>query len=512
MEKASLTSVSSRLQESLRSDSIMDLVRSTPYVCPNPTEPRPSGPFKPGSLSPFTVLKSTKPDEFTLELAYSTNMCNQFRIKISRTDPMVCRLAKSKEVSRDPETQAYITNVLGPDTFQLRVDGAERFVIDTPTHYDWEKCEYSYDFRLATTGVVWFSAMRLYKNYDGFYELHANGTDHLNPANLYLTVPPLQLNLCGTKCAPYQPPLLSHHASVFDPSLPDVSANPPSPLPACTGPDPIKGSYVASSLPSILYPPVPLPMSPTRPSAGLFDFVPEGCTFQHDGMRFKDHTSCMEKPEQVLFIGDSHTRAMYDALVHRLEGNDSVVQLSQKIPSKTRQIGNLYLEFTWDPFIRSMVTCEYISRFSSVIVSTGSHQACWECVDFPTVTLQHQLFTIFTTWPQAFAQCRPGLPPTKFIYMNSPAFAYPGSHYRLDCRTGPRLEYWNNKANYLARAAGWAVVDTFMHSRPFAIDTYMLDGVHYLKTDAIDPMADEVIEKLGICGNTGRKAYHFGPM
>lgn len=121
--------------------------------------------------------------------------------------------------------------------------------------------------------------------------------------------------------------------------------------------------------------------------------------------------------------------------------------------------------------------------FTSVVVSTGAHQACWACERTPTSALEVQLDTLFTSWALLGPKCLPpGAEPPKLIYMNSPAFWYPGSHYRLDCRTGPRLEYWNNVAGRLARESGWAVVDTFAHSRPFAIDTFMLDGESIFST------------------------------
>ncbi|KAL8279632.1 hypothetical protein RQP46_007945 [Phenoliferia psychrophenolica] len=437
-----------------------------------------------------------------MSLAYSQSACNQFRVKITRTDKSICHQARNQRVSDDPAIQKHITENLGPDTFQLRVDGAERLVVDVPERYDSHDCSYDFDFRLSTPGTVWFFAKRLYKEYDGFYELHANQSDHINPTINYFLPRPLQLNLCESTCSPYQTPLLSAEPYVFDFRHPRQPITEAKAMPACTGADPIPGAYVASSLPSILYPPVRLPMTESRPTAGLYDFVPTGCTFQHDGLRFRNHDSCFEKKGGILFIGDSHARAAYDALLHRLSGNDTVVQFSQKIPTKSAELGNLHLEFLWDPFLTSTVDCEAMKHLTSVVVSTGAHQACWACERTPTSALAEQLETLFAGWSNDWAKClAPGATPPKLIYMNSPAFEYPASHYRLDCRTGPRMQHWNGVAGRLARESGWSVVDTFAHSRPFAVDTLLLDGVHYLKTDAIDPMADEIIEKLGICGN-----------
>lgn len=182
------------------------------------------------------------------------------------------------------------------------------------------------------------------KNYEGFYELHANGTDHIHPDVVFLLPQPLQLNLCGSHCPSYVPKILNRPSYVFDPSIPALSKlTKPLPPPVCTGSDPIPGAYVASTIFSVLYPPVPLPQTKTRPSAGLYDFVQSECTFQHDGLRFRNHDSCLEEKKGVLFIGDSHARAMYDALLHRISGNDTVVQLSAKVPTKAHTLGKLHL-------------------------------------------------------------------------------------------------------------------------------------------------------------------------
>ena len=89
--------------------------------------------------------------------------CNQFRIKITRTDKSVCHHAKNQRVSIDPVMQKHITKNLGPDTFQLRVDGAERLVVDVPEHYSADDCSYEFDFRLSTPGAIWLFVTRLYK-------------------------------------------------------------------------------------------------------------------------------------------------------------------------------------------------------------------------------------------------------------------------------------------------------------------------------------------------------------
>ncbi|KAK4704066.1 hypothetical protein P7C70_g2151, partial [Phenoliferia sp. Uapishka_3] len=270
------------------------------YFCPLATSPRPSDPFLKDSLSPFTPLESIMP-EFNLFLAYALSACNQFRIKIVRTDPKVCQQMKERLVSENEEVQEFVTSKLGPDTFHVRVDGAERLVVNTP----------------------------------------------------------------------------------------------------------------------------------------------------------------------VLTDSLSHTTQLYN----------------------------------WDPYIDNKIDCSRVNDTSAVVLSSGSWQAGAAPEIYSTSVFTSHMSLIFESWPQSFAKCRPlGSPPPTLIYLTSPAFAYPQVPFlKGDRRTGPRLEYWNDVAKRLALENGWSVVDAFAHSRSFATDTVKLDGVHYLKTDAIDPIADEVIQKLGIC-------------
>ncbi|KAL8286821.1 hypothetical protein RQP46_004349 [Phenoliferia psychrophenolica] len=425
---------------------------SSTYFCPLATSARPST-LDPGDLSSYTKLETTS-SEFVLSIAYAHSSCNQFRVKISRTDPTICAFAKGQVLSSDPETQAYIMNELGPDTFQLRVDGAERLVLDKPERFDASLCAYEFDFRLNTPGVVWLSGLLLFKGFGGFDEI----------------------NTGSPECLPFLSPILSSKPNSFDPLL--LTPAPPSSPSACTGPEPIIGTYVTSALPSILYPPEALPVGKKSLTAGVYDFVPSDCTFQHDGLRFKDHSSCLKEDRGVYFTGDSNARVMYDALLQRLEGFDSILQFSEDMPRKSANLKNLHMEFRSDSTLEytGNVDCAFVRDFSSFVVSSGVPQTC----DSASVTAYFaKLLSIFATLPILVKECLPpDAPPPVFVYLNTPAFWYP-QDVGLDpfeCRTPPRLEYWNKIAGKIARESGWSLVDVFSLTKPFAIETRNLDG------------------------------------
>ncbi|GAA5936516.1 uncharacterized protein JCM15063_001908 [Sporobolomyces koalae] len=487
-------------------NAILRASSSPSYSCPSPLLGRTNATISDldmAAFTPFTTIE-TNHSAFSIALSYSTTRCNSFKVRIARRNPVVClrNMDRPFELNEDDATAAWIKS-LGPDTFQLRVDGAERFVVDEPSRYDPERCEYFFDFPLVNAGTVWLNGIHFYENYDA-YDSTPHHTIDRRLVPLFAT--PLQLSLCpSSSCSPYVPPLLASPPSAF--LAPHERLHHPrlESLPICAGRAPIKGSYVPSALPSFLYPPFQLPQTPTRPSAGLFQFVPNGCRFSHDGLRFRPghHASCLERDNRVLFIGDSHTRGLYDVILKRLNGSDEMALTSFKVANKRASIGNLHLEFLWDPFLEASFDCSYMSQFTHVVVSSGSHQACYRCP--PTTAYVDHMSSIFHSWPTLHSQCegtshshRPN-----FVFVTNPAW-YPQRIEKFDCRTSQRLTRWNELTTQAALEHGWGVVDAQSYSRAIAIDTRMIDGVHYIKTDAIDPMVDELIMKLDICPDTYR--------
>lgn len=68
-----------------------------------------------------------------------------------------------------------------------------------------------------------------------------------------------------------------------------------------------------------------------------------------------------------------------------------------------------------------------------------------------------------------------------------------------DHRTNVRLGYWAQEAQKLALEAGWKVVDQYALTMPHVIDPMLTDKAHYLMTDAMEAILDEVIGKAELC-------------
>jgi hypothetical protein len=146
-----------------------------------------------------------------------------------------------------------------------------------------------------------------------------------------------------------------------------------------------------------------------------------------------------------------------------------------------------------DPFLEASFDCEYMSQFTHVVISTGSHQACYRCP--PTSSYISHMSSIFSSWPQQHSNCSTTSSPksnsqkgdkAKFVFVTSPSW-YPQKIERYDCRTSQRLTRWNELATKEALEEGWGVVDAQGLTRSMAVDTRLIDGVHCecLKGDSL---------------------------
>ncbi|GAA5876312.1 hypothetical protein JCM8547_008882 [Rhodosporidiobolus lusitaniae] len=499
------------------------LFRPPSYHCPDPRLPRPSSLSLRHFSSPIT-LPSSDPN-FSLSLRHSLTTCNSFDLLISRTSSSRCSEMErsTNPADSDPELEKWIRQKMGPDSFNIQIEGAERKVMDIPSEYLGE-CRYLYRFRLNNGGRVWMNATWTYEDFEAFKELDAPEGSRPKPLIFMrpLTSAPLQLDLCPSTCASYTPPRLGAPSSfppVIRPSavrsffsfLPFVSTytSPPPPanenLPTChhSTSSLLSGSYVPSPQLDLVHPPYPVPLDhrSTRPTAGLYTFVPSTCRWKHAGQRFRDHTSCLTKPHNAFLIGDSHARGVFDIVKHRLEGNDSVAEASPKALNKNTHVGNLFMEFMWDPYLQAGVDCDFIRKFDSIAISSGTHQLSWNCPRM--LTLLPSLSHVLRTWPRLLRECHASSGASsqkhpKLVFLTLPSF-HPQLHNH-DCRTGPRISYVNMRLKEEAEENGWEVLDVEKYVAPVAVDQLVGDGVHYLRLDAAEPVADEYIDILDICG------------
>ncbi|KAL1744212.1 hypothetical protein HDZ31DRAFT_39231 [Schizophyllum fasciatum] len=422
-----------------------------------------------------------------------------FTVRISRTDPRACEAALVSNLqAADAEEpwETWLQTERGPDGFFLRVDGAQRFATERAVHEG--ACSYRFDVVLQNPGRVYLTGAHYYEDYNAYNERNATWAEMLDRP---LFPRPIEFDVGSPVCPAYKPPQLDPARATFSPDIPSrVSDLSPPPFdaayPSCEGDDPISGAYVPHNPLDALYPPVPYPVGHKGPVHGRYRFVPRGCRFRHAGLRYGDPSLCTERAGRVLVMGDSHGRVAYDAMVHRLSGATEMMLRSEKVRDKNATLGALGLNFVWDPLLSSAApSCvELTTLLEGVdvfVVSAGAH---WRS----TAKFLSDLSHFFET----MSDCPLAPPPKHRIFLTTPAVAPRQDEYvrmHKEKRTSTRQDYLAMRSRELARMYGWKVVDQFALTEPHTVELMSLDRAHYVATDAIDPIVDELLQKAGVC-------------
>lgn len=438
-------------------------------------------------------------DDFRVELCRSPRACDAFTLRISRTDPVACEAALRSNLQDPSEEEpwaAWMRDERGPDGFFLRVDGVQRLGTEHAVHEG--ACSYRFDIALQNAGRVYLNAAHYFENYNAYNERNKSWAEVLDRPLFSKLV---ALDVCASGCPTYSAPKQNSSRDVFTlGDQPDSHHLLDDFLPPCTGDDPIPGVYVPQHPLDALNAPVPYFGVLKRPVYGRYRFVPEGCRFRHAGLRYGDPSVCTRQAAKILVIGDSHGRIAYDAMVHRLSGKTEILLVSEKAHDKNDTVDALDLAFKWDPVLKdATASCAaFVTLLDGIdvfAVSVGAH--------FQSTS---KFITYLTTLLNMIDECDFSSKPPRLIFMTTPAMApRRDEHPRKfnDKRTSTRQGFLSAVSASLVRAHGWAVIDQFALTEAHTLELMAMDKAHYLATDAIDPIVDELIEKTEVC-NVGR--------
>ena len=144
-----------------------------------------------------------------------------------------------------------------------------------------------------------------------------------------LLVNPIELSSCPSHFTPVPPkPLLPSRAFFTYPTASASTSISTAVLPAYSGREPIQGSCLTAQPLDILYPPFGLSDPIGTSVVRRYQFVPIGCEWKHAGRGFRDAWKCIKTKKNVLVMGDSNGRVVYDAMLHRLQGNQDILTIS----------------------------------------------------------------------------------------------------------------------------------------------------------------------------------------
>jgi len=135
----------------------------------------------------------------------------------------------------------------------------------------------------------------------------------------------------------------------------------------------------------------------------------------------------------------------------------------------------------------------------SLIISMGAHHSGGETM----TKFIAELTTVLTSvWSCLTSSNVSANLPSHFVYLTQPAQPPRQDEWiRMfsDHRTNTRQKHWGELAGAIALANGWSVVDQFALTVPHIWESLNIDMAHFLSTDAMDPILDEVIDKGGLC-------------
>lgn len=318
-------------------NAVLSALLPTPASCPSPYDVGRSPIAHEGQGCKQITSNN---DAFDMELCYSSHSCNEFTFRIKRTNSTACMESEgAPDPSLDPELSKWIKENRGPDAFLVRTDGAERFATVSDSYEG--NCSYAFDIRLKNPGTLYLQAWWTFSVSLAFhcclkrpltyqdrqnYQAYSDTDDAWPEQHLSLLDSPITLDICQSNCVPITPArLLPNATTISIPSTSDVDVA----LPACSGSDPIRGSYLPAHPLDILYPPITLPQGRNYPIVGRYNFIPESCQWRHAGTRFSNRIEqCTEKKRKILFVGDSHGRVAWDVMIHRLSGHQDILTLS----------------------------------------------------------------------------------------------------------------------------------------------------------------------------------------
>jgi hypothetical protein len=171
----------------------------------------------------------------------------------------------------------------------------------------------------------------------------------------------------------------------------------------------------------------------------------------------------------------------------------------EKMEQESAIIGSTNFTFIWDPngsLYLAGLTCATIQTLSSLVVSIGSHSAARG--ETP------ETFADLIRFIPELDRCPGPLP--SLIYISPP----PGpprtdewAQEWRDKRTHGRLQYYCKVVrDHIFASTHWKLVDAQMLLQPYIFHPLYSDFAHYLGSDGQEAVLDDMIAKMGICGES----------
>lgn len=458
-------------------------------TCPNPLVPLPKNE---AVRNPVCSSLPTDPHAggVQVDLCLSSTVPNYGWFQIERTDKEACAQTDSITTSHDPEWDTML-RAKGPDFFHIEFDGEQRWATEVDVEY-LGHCTYRYPFRLASAAPFNVSIWWPFQNYRAAIETSelALQYDRALPVldGVYQMVYPYppQAQAC---------PPVGAFASDHAWHMPAVDAYMET-LPECSSFTPTPGVYLKAHH-----------SEPVDATFQGYVYQPVGCWWTNPLVYGAppEHTQGGFKPRNMLFIGDSHARYVYDLLAYAYNGDWEKFMMAPAMKNleKSETFGPTKLDFIWEPVLlelRVKLNCTTAAAYDTIVLGAGQHNAIhtpdndhfkqWSMKDWSALTgdLARRL---------SHETC-PGQKMPKVVWMGNPARIMRVEPAKespwIDARSSWRIRLYDELAWGHFEKIGAARVDMFSISQPFVND--FRDTLHMRHTDSLMALIQEVHQKI----------------
>lgn len=253
------------------------------------------------------------------------------------------------------------------------------------------------------------------------------------------------------------------------------------------------------------------PRQGDRPLMGHYDFRAT-CQYSHAGQAFRNHSDCINKPQKILWLGDSHSRYNMLNLVYRLDGNVSPYPESDKgrgiygqiDPAKTFVYGELTQDFQWSENHGNVVgfDLERLATYDAIIFSNGAWAGMYGMsTDYYQKSIEASLAHIDQVK-------KPG---QRRVFLTLAPFPPQTTGHvlvRREHRTNVLLEKWRDEGVKIAEKYNWRIVDQFERGMPVVMEMLAADALHLSPGPAAEVIVDEILHKAEMC----RSSHEFVSM
>jgi len=397
---------------------------------------------------------------------------------------------ESMRLSDDPDSDLRLRS-MGPDIFQIVIDGEQRFILEIDDVEYHGQCKYKYPFTLATAAPFNLTIWWPFKNHRAGFEREEFALQYDTAAPVLAGTSQIITPISST-CGPVL--ALPSRKEWLAPAQADALAA----LPECSRFASTPGHYLRVHH-----------SEPADSTHQRYLWQPAGCRYANPFLwgAPPEVTQGDFQPRSILFIGDSHVRYAYDILIDAYIGDWQNYRAAPPMKKfeKSDQVGPLRMDFVWEAVLLELklkIDCSAIAKYDTIVLGAGQHNA----VRIPKEAKDHFKQWSLSDWStltknlaaKLAPDACPGQKPPRVIWLGNPARitrVVPATQSEwIDGRSSFRIRLYDSIAWSHFEAIGAMRVDMFAFSQPFVND--FQDTLHMRHTDSLPALIQDLHDRI----------------